>query len=68
MCTILSVNCVANGLRWVKDGTDWPSRMRSTAAVAALCPEKDRDRGRESEDSLLNYKNELGVKLLLINN
>lgn len=43
MCTILSVNCVANGLRWVKDGTDWSSRLRSTAAVAALCPEKDRE-------------------------
>lgn len=27
-----------------------------------------RDRGGESEDSLQNYKNELGVKLLLINN
>lgn len=50
------------------DGLVERSRKRSTAAVAALCPEKDRDRGRESEDSLLNYKNELGVKLLLINN
>lgn len=26
-----------------KGWTDWPSRMRSTAAVAALCPEKDRE-------------------------
>lgn len=49
MCTILSVNCVANGLRWAKDGTGWSSRMRSTAAVAALCPEKDKERQRERE-------------------